>query len=183
MRAQGSKASLIEVGIGGLSARFGLSTSPTRRAIPPPIFLRPENRSARSGGDEESTRRLLEARASSLGSALAPPAPIENASLKLLQNAGGLLTRGLNWIRARQSARSNDRRLQVAATVSLGDKRFVAVIQVDGLQFLVGGGATNVALLAQLNGRESFGALLKESMTVSLKQIGDPTPEQAREQG
>lgn len=70
----------------------------------------------------------------------------------------------------------------MAATVSLGDKRFVAVIQVDGLQFLVGGGATNVALLAQLNGKESFGDLLKESMTVNRKQIGDPKAKQAREQ-
>ena len=38
----------------------------------------------------------------------------------------------------------------MAATVSLGEKRFVAVIQIDGLQFLIGGGASNVALLAQL---------------------------------
>jgi len=70
----------------------------------------------------------------------------------------------------------------VAASVSLGDKRFVALIQIDGLQFLIGGGATNVALLAQLNGKESFGALLQETMTVNRKQIGDLTAEQAREQ-
>jgi flagellar biogenesis protein FliO len=67
-------------------------------------------------------------------------------------------------------AHSSSKRLQVAATVSLGEKRFVAVIQVDGLQFLVGGGATNVALLAQLKDNESFGNLLKETMTAPEKQ-------------
>ena len=182
MRAQGSKASLIEVGIREISARFGLSSSPARRAIPPPILLRPESRIAQSCAVEGRAHRPLEAKVISSGSAIPVPTHVDVASLKLLQNAGGLISRGLNWIRAHQSARSNTRRLQVAASVSLGDKRFVAVIQVDGLQFLVGGGATNVALLAQLNEKESFGALLKETMTVPWKQIGDPTPERAREQ-
>ncbi|MGA3344144.1 MAG: flagellar biosynthetic protein FliO [Terracidiphilus sp.] len=92
------------------------------------------------------------------------------ASLKTLQNASGLLSRAWRWFRARQLGRSSSKRLQVAATVSLGEKRFVAVIQVDGLQFLVGGGPTNVALLAQLNGNGSFGEVLQESMTASKKQ-------------
>jgi len=55
------------------------------------------------------------------------------------------------------------------ATVSLGEKRFVAVIQVDGVQFLIGGGATGVALLAQLNTKDSFEELLKETITVPKK--------------
>jgi flagellar biogenesis protein FliO len=88
----------------------------------------------------------------------------------------------LNWVRERQSARSSSRRLQVAATVSLGDKRFVAVIHVDGLQFLVGGGATNVALLAQLNGKDSFKDLLQEKMTVHLSKRDEPILERTREQ-
>jgi flagellar biogenesis protein FliO len=90
-----------------------------------------------------------------------------------LQNGSGLLSRALNWIRTRQSGRSRGKRLHVGATVSLGEKRFVAVIQVDGQQFLVGGGATNVTLLAQLNGKETFGELLSESMTVDGKQFGE----------
>jgi hypothetical protein len=44
------------------------------------------------------------------------------------------------------------------------------VIQVDGLQFLVGGGATGVALLAQLHPKDSFRELLKETITVPKKQ-------------
>jgi flagellar biogenesis protein FliO len=72
--------------------------------------------------------------------------------------------------------------LQVGATVSLGEKRFVAVIQIDGLEFLIGGGATNVALLAQLNKKESFGDLLQETMTDSIEQIAGPAGNQTRKQ-
>jgi flagellar biogenesis protein FliO len=97
---------------------------------------------------------------------------------KTIQNAAGLLSRAWEWIRTRQMARSNTRRLQVTSTVSLGEKRFVAVIQVDGLQFLVGGGASNVALLAQLDKKESFGKVLEETVSVpkkkSLKQTSKP---------
>jgi flagellar biogenesis protein FliO len=42
------------------------------------------------------------------------------------------------------------RRLRVAETISLGEKRFVALICVEGREFLVGGGASGVSLLAQL---------------------------------
>lgn len=84
--------------------------------------------------------------------------------MRTLQNASGLLSRAWAWFRERQEARSNSKRLHVAASVSLGEKRFVAVIQVDGLQFLVGGGASNVSLLAQLKGNDSFGEVLQETI-------------------
>jgi flagellar biogenesis protein FliO len=89
--------------------------------------------------------------------------------LKPLANSAGLLSSAWRWIRARQADRSDTKRLRVAATVSLGEKRFVAVIQIDGRQFLVGGGGTSVSLLAQLHETDSFGDLLKETMTVSNK--------------
>jgi flagellar biogenesis protein FliO len=59
----------------------------------------------------------------------------------------------------------------VAETVSLGEKRFVAVVQVDGRHFLVAGGPTNIALLAQLDGKEAFEDVLKKTMTLP----GKPT--------
>jgi flagellar biogenesis protein FliO len=76
------------------------------------------------------------------------------------------ISRSWKSLRAQQIARSSSKRLQVAATVSLGEKRFVAVIQVDGREFLVGGGATNVALLAQLDAKKSFNGMLTETMNV-----------------
>lgn len=93
------------------------------------------------------------------------PFPVfsREAPLRLLQRHSGLLTRAWRWIRERQAARSATKRLHVAASVSLGEKRFAAVIEVDGLQFLVGGGATNVSLLAQLNPGQSFGDALQKA--------------------
>jgi hypothetical protein len=95
-----------------------------------------------------------------------------NAS-ELLSNAGmnakGMISRSWKYIRAQQVVRSNSKRLQVAETISLGEKRFVAVIRVDGREFLVGGGATNVALLTQLDAKQSFDNLLTETMNVPKK--------------
>jgi flagellar biogenesis protein FliO len=80
--------------------------------------------------------------------------------VKPLKAGVGLLSRAWAWFRAKQLAQSSTRRLRVAETVSLGEKRFVAVIQVDGQQFLIGGGATSVNLLAKLdaNGENQSGA-------------------------
>ncbi|HZQ43550.1 MAG TPA: flagellar biosynthetic protein FliO [Acidobacteriaceae bacterium] len=47
-------------------------------------------------------------------------------------------------------ARRASRRLAVTETVSLGEKRFVSILCVDGEQFLVGGSSSNVVLLAKL---------------------------------
>lgn len=46
--------------------------------------------------------------------------------------------------------RGGTRRLKVAETVSLGEKRFVSIVQVDGEQFLLGGSPSNIVLLAKL---------------------------------
>jgi flagellar biogenesis protein FliO len=108
---------------------------------------------------------------SALPLSIAPTEP----SLKPLMNSTGLLSRAWGWIRSQQAGRTNGRRLQVAATVSLGEKRFVAVIQVDGLQFLIGGGATNVTLLAQLHPKDSFGDILGATMTIPLEQPASQT--------
>jgi len=102
-------------------------------------------------------------------------------------SAKGKISRWLKYIRAQQTVRSNSKRLQVSETISLGEKRFVAVIRVDGREFLVGGGATNVALLTQLDAKQSFDNLLTETMTVAKrrpakrvrKQIVTPPVEQA----
>jgi hypothetical protein len=65
-----------------------------------------------------------------------------------LAAAGGLLGRALSWLNANRSA---PERLRVLETVTLGDKRLVAVIQADGRRFLVGGGTSGVSLLTALD--------------------------------
>jgi len=61
---------------------------------------------------------------------------------------GGLLRRALSWLNGNCST---PKRLRVLETVTLGDKRLVAVIQADGRRFLVGGGPSGVSLLTALD--------------------------------
>ena len=42
--------------------------------------------------------------------------------------------------------------------VSLGDKRFVSIVQVDETQFLIGSSGTGVQMLAQLQSRSAVAA-------------------------
>jgi flagellar biogenesis protein FliO len=90
----------------------------------------------------------------------------DKVSLNSLRTSPGLFSRVWAWMQARQMERSSTKRLRVAETVSLGEKRFVAVVQVDGRHFLLAGGPANIALLAQLDAKEDFEQVLKKTMTV-----------------
>ena len=104
------------------------------------------------------------------GQAIEFPELEDEVSLSSLRAPTGLLSRLWRWIQARHVARSSTKRLRVAETVSLGEKRFVAVVQVDGRHFLLAGGPTNIALLAQLDTKEDFEDVLKKTMTIPLEQ-------------
>jgi len=54
------------------------------------------------------------------------------------------------------------RRLRLCESVSLGEKRVVAVIQYETQKFLVGAGAHSVSLLARLGEDRDFSELLTE---------------------
>lgn len=56
------------------------------------------------------------------------------------------------------------RRLRVTETLSLGEKRFVSILEVDGQSFLMGGSGTGLTLLATLNPEQSpFQHLLQQT--------------------
>ncbi len=55
------------------------------------------------------------------------------------------------WLLAQRTARISSKRLRVVETVSLGDKRFAALLSVDGAEFLIGGSGSSVAMLASLD--------------------------------
>ena len=55
------------------------------------------------------------------------------------------------WTRRAVKARKT-RRLRVCETLSLGERRFLAVIEFDRQEFLVGGSGNSLALLARLDG-------------------------------
>lgn len=54
------------------------------------------------------------------------------------------------WLRQQPVLQPKLRRLQVQETVQLGEKRFVSILRVDGEQFLIGGSAAGVVLLAAM---------------------------------
>jgi hypothetical protein len=60
----------------------------------------------------------------------------------------GLLARAFSWLKVRGAA---PKQLNVLETVSLGEKRFAAILQADGRRYLIGGGSTSVNLLARLD--------------------------------
>ena len=54
------------------------------------------------------------------------------------------------------------RRLRLCESLSLGDKRFVAVIQYESQQFLIGGGTSSLNLLARLGESSDFASVMTE---------------------
>ena len=55
-----------------------------------------------------------------------------------------------SWLREHVGTASA-KELHLTETVQLGDKRFVAIIHVEGRKFLIGGGTGGVNLLTQLD--------------------------------
>jgi hypothetical protein len=60
----------------------------------------------------------------------------------------GSLARIWSWLQSR-SAYSSTKRLRLVETVSLGEKRFVAIVSVENREYLIGGAPSGVSLLAQ----------------------------------
>jgi hypothetical protein len=78
--------------------------------------------------------------------------------------APSALVRGWTWLQAKY-VQTATKRLRVAETVSLGEKRFVSIVNVEGREFLIGGGASGVTLLAQL------GPAQQELTSLGLKSV------------
>jgi Flagellar biosynthesis protein, FliO len=77
---------------------------------------------------------------------LVPPPEPEEISPEMPRQ--GLLGNLFSWLRGRAPAR---KQLRLVETVPLGEKRFVAIIHAQGRKYLVGGGASGVALLTSLD--------------------------------
>jgi len=61
----------------------------------------------------------------------------------------GSLARAWSWLQGKY-AQTATKRLRVSETVSLGEKRFVALVCVEGREFLIGGGSSGVSMLTPL---------------------------------
>jgi len=149
---QGPLAPLETNSLTGVSAHPSIGSNVLREMCFEPVIIVPE-----SGREESAQRSLAEKE-------------IEVAAnrIQLVSDTG---TRGvaiLNWLAGAWKwtlkhigSHHTRKRLRVCESVSLGEKRFVAVIEVDGEQFLVGGASSSVATLARLEPSQEFAAVLK----------------------
>jgi hypothetical protein len=65
------------------------------------------------------------------------------------------------FLRYFRNMRAPQKRLRVCESVSLGEKRFLAIVRVDSESFLLGGSTGSVSMLAKLNEPGSFSAVLQ----------------------
>jgi len=56
----------------------------------------------------------------------------------------------LDWRRWWRARPRRERRLRLVETLALGERRFVAVVSLDGREYLVGGTPSSLALLSEL---------------------------------
>jgi flagellar biogenesis protein FliO len=66
----------------------------------------------------------------------------------------------IKWITQRVRAQRARKNLRVCESVSLGEKRFVAVLQIDDQRFLIAGSSGSVSLLTRLQEAQTFAAVL-----------------------
>lgn len=103
---------------------------------------------------------------------------------RLVDRPMGLISKAWKWLWQQQVSRSNVSRLRLENSISLGQKRFAAVIEVQGMRFLVGGGPSNVELLARLDGEAGFAKVLDQTKTksneVSFEKVLDQTNAKSR---
>jgi flagellar biogenesis protein FliO len=61
------------------------------------------------------------------------------------------LQAGWRWVERKRSQQISAKRLRVAETISLGEKRTLSIVMVDGSQYLIGSSAGGVQLLTKLD--------------------------------
>lgn len=86
--------------------------------------------------------------------------PVLIRSVAVSRSFGQRVWRSLHevwsWLQLRQKTRMANKSLRVEENVSLGLKRFVAVVKVGDQRFLLGGGGNDVSLLASLAPDQHF---------------------------
>ncbi len=82
---------------------------------------------------------------------------------RLKPQASSILAQVLRWFSLKRAARAQAHRLQVIDRTVLGEKSYVAVVQVDGRRFMLGGAQSGISLLTELNPAETFAAVLDKA--------------------
>jgi Flagellar biosynthesis protein, FliO len=79
-----------------------------------------------------------------------------------LRTVSQYLQAGWKWLERKRTQQLSSRRLRLAETISLGEKRSVSIVQVDGAQFLIGCSSGSVQLLAVLDKQDDATRQLSE---------------------
>jgi hypothetical protein len=115
-------------------------------------------------------KRILPISCGSVPGASSPsPARGKRHPVSPVRNAVGRLAAVWAWLRKQQQSHSHPRQLRLEETISFGQKRFIALVRVDGQRLLLGGGATEVALLANLGAVEPFSAQRHEPAVAQMR--------------
>jgi hypothetical protein len=83
--------------------------------------------------------------------ALEPSVPNLSQAGQPQRTGSRVLAHLWSWLHAKYTL-SSTKRLRVMEMVPLGEKRFLAVVSVEGREFLIGGGASGVSVVTQLEG-------------------------------
>lgn len=83
----------------------------------------------------------------------APRQPLQAG--RLLRSLTEQALAAWKWLQEKGAQKFSSRRMRVAETVALGEKRFVTILQVDGTQLLIGSAGGQVSLLAVLDEDQS----------------------------
>jgi len=71
-----------------------------------------------------------------------------------LRRGFDLLRAAWTWLERKRATQVSARRMRLSETISLGEKRTVSILQVDGRHYLIGASSANVQLLAVLDAVE-----------------------------
>ena len=99
-----------------------------------------------------------------------PAVSSELNSTKAASRLAGLQTlaqqfiSSISWILQRIKVQPARKTLRLCENLSLGEKRFVAVIQVESERFLIGGAPGSVSLLTRLQETQNFSESLQNKL-------------------
>ena len=84
---------------------------------------------------------------------------------QVARQAPNTLGRAWSWLQTKYTTTSN-KRMRIAETLPLGEKRFVALVTIEGREFLIGGGSSGVSLLAQLDASREPASAIQPGLRV-----------------
>jgi hypothetical protein len=91
--------------------------------------------------------------------------PLRSNENRPRKPARSVLLRAWSWLHGKY-VNAPSKRLRVAEVVSFGEKRFVALVTLEGREFLIGGGASGVSLMTPVESMLERADAIRSSSSV-----------------